>query len=92
MLAVKDTSCLADYGFKQLDLQAEYDIWQYACGCGIYILVNHLDKNLNPVHDNVICIYNDTGNDNLVPLPEVIMEMIQSGDVYYAKTRSKERY
>ena len=92
MLVVKDTSCLADYGFKQSDLQAGYNIWQYDCGCDISIIVNHVDpQTAIASNDNVLHIYNDTGNDNLVPLPEVIMEMIQSGDIY-VKTRSKERY
>ena len=83
MLVVKDLACLADYGFTQSDLQAEYNIWQYDCGCDISLIVNHVDPQTRIAsNDNVLHIYNGVGNDNLTPIPDIVYEMIRSGDVF----------
>ena len=88
MLAVKDTSCLADYGFTQSDLQSEYNIWQYDCGCDISLIVNHVDPQTSIASiDHVLHIYTVVGDDNLTPVPDIVYEMIRSGDVF-VKARS----
>ena len=88
MLAVKDTSGLDDYGFTQSDLQSEYNIWQYDCGWDISLRVNHVDPQTGIAsNDNILHIYNGVGNDNLTPLPDIVYEMIRSGDVF-VKARS----
>ena len=88
MLAVKDTACLADYGFTQSYLQSDYNIWEFDCGCGISLIVNNLDpRTATASNDNVLHIYNGVGNDNLTPLPDIVYEMIRSGDVF-VKARS----